>query len=371
MKLAQVKRHWNAFGKRDPFWAILTHPDKRDGKWTPEEFFQTGQKTFAEVVARLESLGIAGKRDHALDFGCGAGRLTRAMAEHFNDVVGVDIAPSMIELARDHNPPANCHFILNEQSDLRQFADASFDFIYSIIVLQHLEPRYSFAYIREFLRVLAPSGVLVFQLPCAQFRFLQDGEKSVAFAITEPLGDCPAGTEVVVSAIARNPGPSAWLGAGDASVAPTRVLYSWTPQPERSARARDTGASLPPALGPKKEKPLSLRIRIPHQPGKYILNLGLEGWSDAGFAPTGISIVVNGSRLVSAWVSLNRLAAKLHRLGFSHGRKLIGRPVMEMYGVDQQSVAKCIRDSGGKLIHVERDFWSGPQWLSYTYYVTR
>jgi SAM-dependent methyltransferase len=371
MKLAQVKRHWNAFGKRDPFWAILTHPDKRDGKWTPEEFFQTGWDNIAEVLARLESLRIAGKRDRALDFGCGAGRLTRAIAAHYNDVVGVDIAPSMIELARDLDPPANCHFMVNERSDLRQFADQSFDFIYSLIVLQHLEPQYSLGYLREFLRVLAPSGVLVFQLPCAEFQYLQDGQNSAAFAITEPLGDWNAGTDVTVNAMIRNPGPSAWPGDEDAPGAPTRVLYSWTPRPEPDARSRDTGATLPTALGPRREKPLSLRIRIPNKPGKYILNLGLEGWDAAGFASSGISIVVGGSRLVTAWVDFRALVARFHRRSYFYARKIIGRPVMEMYGIDQQSVVKRIRDFGGRVIHVERDFWSGPHWLSYTYYVTK
>ena len=171
--------------KARSFLGDFTRPDKRHGKWTSEEFFETGREAIAKVLARLESLGIAVKRGRALDFGCGAGRLTYAMAAHFTEVVGVDIAPSMIELARGHNPPANCRFILYAQNDLRLFEDESFDFICSIIVLQHLEPRYSFAYIREFLRVLAPAGVLVFQIPCVEFRYLQDGQKSAAFAIVD------------------------------------------------------------------------------------------------------------------------------------------------------------------------------------------
>ena len=56
-------------------------------------------------------------------------------------------------------------FILNERADLRMFESASFGFIYSNIVLQHIEPRDQRSYLKEFVRVLTPRGVLVFQLP--------------------------------------------------------------------------------------------------------------------------------------------------------------------------------------------------------------
>jgi SAM-dependent methyltransferase len=48
-------------------------------------------------------------------------------------------------------------------SDLRlPFADEKFSFIYSNIVLQHMPRRFSEPYLRDFVRVLAPGGVLVF-----------------------------------------------------------------------------------------------------------------------------------------------------------------------------------------------------------------
>ena len=58
-----------------------------------------------------------------------------------------------------------CHYSVNERPDLKMFASESFGFIYSMIVLQHIKPRYQRAYLKEFVRVLAPGGVLVFQLP--------------------------------------------------------------------------------------------------------------------------------------------------------------------------------------------------------------
>jgi SAM-dependent methyltransferase len=53
----------------------------------------------------------------------------------------------------------------NERPDLACFADGTFDFVYSVITLQHVAPEYSRRYIAEFLRVLAPGGVTLFQVP--------------------------------------------------------------------------------------------------------------------------------------------------------------------------------------------------------------
>jgi ubiquinone/menaquinone biosynthesis C-methylase UbiE len=103
-----------------------------------------------------------------LDFGCGAGRISQALARHFDRVIGVDIAPSMIALANQHNRHGErCRYVLNEQPDLRQFPDASVDFLYSRLVLQHLRPWTIKAYVAEFVRLLAAGGVAVFNVPAS------------------------------------------------------------------------------------------------------------------------------------------------------------------------------------------------------------
>jgi SAM-dependent methyltransferase len=55
--------------------------------------------------------------------------------------------------------------VLNEHADLRQFPDASVDFLYSRLVLQHLRPKVIKAYVGEFARLLAAGGVAVFNVP--------------------------------------------------------------------------------------------------------------------------------------------------------------------------------------------------------------
>jgi ubiquinone/menaquinone biosynthesis C-methylase UbiE len=62
----------------------------------------------------------------------------------------------------------NCEFRVNREADLNCFDDSTFDMVYSFIVLQHVPGRWRIErYIEEFVRVLRPRGLLVFQLPSA------------------------------------------------------------------------------------------------------------------------------------------------------------------------------------------------------------
>ena len=145
---------------------MLADPAKKGGKWDWDEFSRTGEADVEQILRRVAAQGIELHCRNALDFGCGVGRLTQALSLHFDECCGVDIAPSMIRLAREHNRRgARCRYELNASPDLRLFADNTFDIVYSHLVLQHMQPDYAKQYIVEFLRVLAPGGCLVFTLP--------------------------------------------------------------------------------------------------------------------------------------------------------------------------------------------------------------
>lgn len=184
MNIEELQAHWNEFGKTDPLYAILTAKDKEENRWSPEEFFAIGSTEVRELMTSIESLGLQVPSGKALDFGCGVGRLTQSLACCFDQVCGVDIAPSMIELANGFNRyQGKCHYYVNAADDLKSFGTNEFDFIYSNITLQHIAPEFSQRYIREFIRLLAPGGLLVFQLPEAPAmtprRSLRTGIKSL------------------------------------------------------------------------------------------------------------------------------------------------------------------------------------------------
>jgi len=165
--LTELARNWEEFAQQDPLWAVCSDPNRKGRRWDPDAFFSTGRQEIATVLAYLDRIGAGPARDRsALDFGCGVGRLTQALAGQFERCVGVDISPTMIQLANNFNQfPDHCTYRLNESSNLSIFSDGSFGFIYTSIVLQHMHTRLALLYLREFGRLLALGGILVFQLP--------------------------------------------------------------------------------------------------------------------------------------------------------------------------------------------------------------
>ncbi|MDR3389182.1 MAG: class I SAM-dependent methyltransferase [Rudaea sp.] len=163
--IERLRATWNALGEDDPLWAILSQPDKRGGRWNPEEFFAAGETEIEGLAGWCEDLQLPCERRRALDFGCGIGRLTRALASRYDEVVGVDISASMLVRARRLQADLhNVRFVENAQSRLDFLADASIDLVYSVITLHHMPAPLQHAYLGEFLRVLAPGGLAVFQI---------------------------------------------------------------------------------------------------------------------------------------------------------------------------------------------------------------
>jgi SAM-dependent methyltransferase len=166
-RLADHRRDWEDMGRLDPYWAVISRPGKRFGRWRPDELLETGPGRVEALLERAGELGHPRARRRALDFGCGVGRLTQALAPHFEETVGVDISAEMLaEARRLAGPAAGVRFVLNDRADLRQFDDGSFDLVYSHIVLQHVPDRAAvLSYVAEFVRVLAGGGLISFQLP--------------------------------------------------------------------------------------------------------------------------------------------------------------------------------------------------------------
>ena len=173
--LDETRRAWTVLGADDPLWAVLVEPGKRGGGWDPDEFFATGRADVADAIAWLEGLGLPTGWRRAMDFGCGVGRLSQALVSHADRVIGVDVSASMLDSARRLDRSGGvCEFVHNDAADLSRFPDASFDLVYSALVLQHLPRAAVDGYLAEFVRVLTPDGVAVVQLP-TRMRFTAKG----------------------------------------------------------------------------------------------------------------------------------------------------------------------------------------------------
>ena len=149
---------------------MLSDRGRSEHSWDTEEFFETGRVEVAAVMERLALLkALPDPRGIFLDFGCGVGRISRVLMNHFLSGYGIDISPTMIERARqysdgDRRKPV---YIVNEHEHLKLVPSDSVDFVYSHIVLQHLPRRLQPVFVAEFLRVLRPGGIAAFQVPTA------------------------------------------------------------------------------------------------------------------------------------------------------------------------------------------------------------
>jgi SAM-dependent methyltransferase len=166
VSLERHKEDWERLAEADAMWAVLTSPEDKGGAWNTDRFFATGEAEIAEVLTVADSLRPVA-HGRALDFGCGVGRLTRALGTRYESVVGVDISEAMVAQARRLNEAfPQCEFLVNDAPDLERFETDSFDFVYSNIVLQHLPSVAEIErYVTEFLRIARPEGLVVFGIP--------------------------------------------------------------------------------------------------------------------------------------------------------------------------------------------------------------
>jgi ubiquinone/menaquinone biosynthesis C-methylase UbiE len=164
-RLDQVRRDWETLGASDPLWAVLMKPGTRHGGWDRDAFLATGRSEVAEAMTHLARFVELTSIHTILDFGCGAGRLTQALANYADNVTGLDVSPSMLEVAgRLDRTQGKCTFVLNTRDDLSAFADGQFDLVYSSLVLQHLPPADASRFVSEFGRVVRPGGAVVVQV---------------------------------------------------------------------------------------------------------------------------------------------------------------------------------------------------------------
>lgn len=156
-------RDWQLIGLNDPYFGVITDPRYRRGIITAaalQEFFASGRADVTVMLERMRSLFGSFVPGSALDFGCGVGRLTRPLAELTGDAVGFDISEGMLAEARKHRQSG--------LSFVSSFPARKFDWVVSLIVLQHITPEVGHQAIERLLKAVAPAGGMTLQITFAR-----------------------------------------------------------------------------------------------------------------------------------------------------------------------------------------------------------
>jgi SAM-dependent methyltransferase len=163
--LDKMRQDWDERARENARFYVNT--EKTD--WTDEEFFESGRRTVREEIL-TDMINICQGKDpkqmKVIEIGCGAGRVTRALAEIFGEVHGVDVSGEMVALAREalRNMP-NAHVYQNNGMDLDVIPPGEYDFAFSSIVFQHIPSREVIEnYVREVHRLLRPGALFKFQV---------------------------------------------------------------------------------------------------------------------------------------------------------------------------------------------------------------
>jgi SAM-dependent methyltransferase len=155
-----MRSYWDARAQENAAFYVDTTCDYDQPDM--EQFFDTGNEVVREAL--LDAPVQPAGRGLALEIGPGLGRICKALAPHFERVVGIDVSAEMVDRARELVDVPNVTFDVGDGATLGLVEDASVDFVLTFTVLQHLPDRSAIVgYLREAARVLRPGGVLAAQ----------------------------------------------------------------------------------------------------------------------------------------------------------------------------------------------------------------
>jgi len=169
--IERVERNFQHMGETEPYWSVITADRFRVAniQTSEAEFFNSGQGVVNDFILAAERSGLAlADCPTCFELGCGLGRSTIWLAEHFEHVIGTDISRSHLEIAAQ----ALERFGKKDKVELLHIASISqiaelpdFDAFFSIIVLQHNPPPLIKFLLRVIFSKLRPGGLAYFQVP--------------------------------------------------------------------------------------------------------------------------------------------------------------------------------------------------------------
>lgn len=187
---------WGILGRRDPYFGVLTDERFRRDRMTAEAldgFFRTGRDEAAALIADCRKHLGEVSTSRTLDFGCGVGRLLIPFARLSECCVGIDVSDGMRAEAASNCSRFNCRNVklvatLDELDD-----SETFTFIYSYIVLQHIDARRGLDIVDELLNRLEKGGCAALHVTYGHVKFEQTlgvppwHRRSILRRIRQPL----------------------------------------------------------------------------------------------------------------------------------------------------------------------------------------
>jgi SAM-dependent methyltransferase len=383
----RLRQLWNRLALHDALWAILAFDDKTNRRWDIREFMRVGEREIALAIHRCKQLGFPPKFGTALDFGCGVGRLTQALARRFDQTVGVDISDEMIALAEVLNQYRDrARYLRLDESGLSPFRDGAFDFIYSLIVLQHIPTDSAVEHLRQFVRLMRPGGILIFQVPSHRADLTKVETRPMPSngyrAKIDVAGRAPSavasGNAVRLSLSVTNTSDVNWIQKDLGSL---RLGNHWLDGDGELMVAQDDGRSVIPQVVPSQSTfNAGLAVTAPREPGEYVLELDLVHEAVSWFKD-------NGSETWRGRVSVLRGAGapiQIEPIGelpvpayddfpapTSPAIDSTAPDEFPMYGVAKEVVLETLRTSGVEIIDIEDDPRAGHDWVSYRYFARK
>ena len=175
MQSRETDRDWETLAKTNPYFAVITDPKYDVGNLNPdvkEEFFRSGSRHVEGVLAIIRThFERDFKPDLALDFGCGVGRILLPLASVSTKAVGVDVSETMLHLARQNARERVVENVeLVRSNDDLSDVPAGYNFLNSVIVLQHIPPARGYTILAGLLQKLRSPGYFYLHLTFAKDR---------------------------------------------------------------------------------------------------------------------------------------------------------------------------------------------------------
>jgi SAM-dependent methyltransferase len=371
-----LQKVWEDQAKSDPLWAILSEPDKQGRKWNLGEFLETGERDIAHVMDIVVRSGRTIRLGTAVDFGCGIGRLTQPLADRFDQALGIDVSPTMIELARRiKRGGSRVQYSLNTIDNLAFIPDAYADLVLSHLVLQHIPPTQSEFYLREFFRIAKPLGWIIFQVPShlrpeqtstdAQGR-LPLKASSASFRVEQDCLNLPPGTKQTINVFVTNRSTTVWRQMGKGYE--INLGNHWLDAKGKKLVHDDARSRLPDCVSPNEEVPVSLQVSVPEQPGRYRLQMdvvqeGLRWFADAGSRVAEITVLAGNPDTNDSGAYADEPERIFEGIIDPQFRTA---KAFAMYCIPRTTVESIIQELRSDLVHVEEHV---SEWYSYRYYV--